>query len=410
MGIQGLTEYVKKSVPNYIASVNVQAAGIKTIALDGNQWMSLTTKRLLSEAYDRLSDPWGDLPPDVLTQLEAVWCREAFLTTCHWLDHGITPVWVIDGPAPDAKKAVQQARQAARQRAADRLAALKKDTPSAVVDSATRATIRSLRMQLVGLQSGWTERLIQWLDTLGVPWVVGTTEGEKVACMLWHDGHVDAVCSNDTDCLVYGCERVIVSPYILTLNQNEYWMKQYDRHALLAGLGLTSEQFTEFCIACGCDYNQRIPFIGPVKVHTLMKQYGTLDAWPSQFHKRALDRTCLDVPTCRALFACVPSRDCIARQRSESSDDSTTTPSAALYAMDWTKWASAPLFTVAPMVSTSVPPVSTAMHGGPTTPSMSLEDDHTDAPKILEYHHVAVPMLTRRRDYAYAVSRFAVSR
>jgi flap endonuclease-1 len=335
MGIHGLLDYLRKEAPEYVQQVDVRALGVRRVALDGHQWMTMTTKKTLADAYMDASDPWAELTPVAMEACKQAWLRQALQTTCSWLDLGIEPVWVFDGPAPLAKSARKAERAADRSKAVERLEELR-TTPVVmgtvggawlvpVAHQDIRDKIISLRQQMVGLQPGWQDALVEMLTATGTPWVVGTTEGEKVACMLQRAGVVDAVVSNDTDCLVYGCDRVITSPRAVRVGA-QVLMSLYARPYILEFLELTDAQFVEFCIACGCDYNTNIPKVGPVKVHELMRTHGSLAAWPVAYKKIPLDQTCLNVDECKRLFAPCTMAECVAR----------SSPSLQ---MDWEAWA-----------------------------------------------------------------------
>jgi len=331
MGIQGLSEYLKKEAPEYIQEVDARALGVRVVALDAHQWMTSTTKSVMAEAYDRLPNPWADLSADQATEAQRTWLRQALMTCCFWFDLEMTPVWVFDGPAPEAKQARKQERADQRAKAEQRLKDLQDATPYAAsawsihaVPPDVRKKVLSYRQQMTSLQPGWQDALVALLSAVGVPWAVGTTEGEKVACMLQREGRVDAVVSNDTDCLVYGCDRVIVQPKV-TRADGEVRFPFYALEYILDFFQMTSDQFRDTCIAMGCDYNTNIPKVGPARVHQLMTAYGALDAWPAQHKTWALDRTCLNVDTCRALFAPQPSEALVARQ-------------SASLRMDWKAW------------------------------------------------------------------------
>ena len=336
MGIHGLPDYLKKEAPEYIQQVDVRALGVRRVAIDGHQWMTMVTKKVLADTYMDAPDPWAELTADALDGCKQQWLRQALQNTCMWLDLEIEPVWVFDGPAPAAKATRKAERADARARAVERLEELRTTTATAAAavgaggwlvptsDQDTRTKILSLRQQLIGLQPGWLDALVEVLTAAGVPWVQGATEGEKVACMLWRVGKVDAVVSSDTDCLVYGCDRVITSPRAVRVD-GQVLMSLYARPYILEFLELTDDQFVEFCIGCGCDYNTNIPRVGPVKVHELMRDHGSIAAWPVAYKKIPLDQTCLNTAECKRLFAPCSPKDCIAR-------------ASPRLAMDWDAW------------------------------------------------------------------------
>lgn len=60
---------------------------------------------------------------------------------------------------------------------------------------------------------------------------------------------------------------------------------------LLQELELTSDQFIDLCILCGCDYCGRIPGIGPVRALELVRQQGGMEGVLAK-----LDRTKYPLP------------------------------------------------------------------------------------------------------------------
>lgn len=331
MGIHGLSEYLKKEAPEYVQEVDAVALGVRVVALDAHQWMVASTKKAMAEAYDRMQDPWADLSEANVETCLRGWLRQALLTCCFWMDLGMEPVWVFDGPSPVAKQAKKQERADQRAKAEQRLADLRAATPVAAgpwgvhaIPPDVRAKVVSYRQQMTSLQPGWQDALVALLGAVGVPWILGATEGEKVACMLHRDGLVDAVVSTDSDCLAYGCDRVIVQPKATKAN-GQVLMPFYALDYIREFLEMDQERFVEFCIACGCDYNTNIPQMGPARIHAVMKEHGGLASWPALHKRWVLDQTCLEVELCKRLFTPVPSDTVVARR-------------SASLRVDWNAW------------------------------------------------------------------------
>ena len=82
---------------------------------------------------------------------------------------------------------------------------------------------------------------------------------------------------------------------------------------------MTQPEFIDFCIACGCDYNQNIPKVGPVKVHELIRDHRSIDRFPGFYKKLPLDTSILKHERCRELFAPCPSAEIIDHEKSSAS-------------------------------------------------------------------------------------------
>ncbi len=334
MGIQGLGTYLgKKVAPQYVKEVDIAAEGIKRVAIDGHQWLTSMMKVEWKQFYMSVSNPFEDVTDEQEREVMNSCLSSALRYTSNWLEIGITPVWVLDGPAPVEKNGKQVKRRETRARATERFNQLKEEIDESgdqneeepvgdwIMDEELqskeeqRRKAISYRQQENGLNPRWVSELRDLLLSTGVPTVQALTEGEKVACLLWHEGKVDAVVSNDTDTLAYQCRRVITRG---VFSSEKSMMPMYDLDYIQAQLGLTPVQFLDFCIACGCDYNTNIPKIGPVKVHELIRAHGSIDAFPSMYKKIPMDVSVLNHVRCRELFSISPSEPLIRAEKSSS--------------------------------------------------------------------------------------------
>ena len=102
--------------------------------------------------------------------------------------------------------------------------------------------------------------------------------------------------TEDSDSLAYLCCAVIL-----------HWNSDTEQVACagpaLHALGFTPEQFQDFCVLLGNDFNERVRGLGPVKAHDLLKRFGTLEAvldWGDRTQHAAIRE--LDAPSRERLF------------------------------------------------------------------------------------------------------------
>ena len=146
---------------------------------------------------------------------------------------------------------------------------------------------------------------------LRIPVYQAKGEGETVCACLCLGGKVDAVYTEDTDILAYGCPVQLYG-----LNVKKGTLKLVYLEDALNGLGFDYEQFLDFCIMLGCDYNERVPGVGVKKSYDLLKECdfieGILDANPMVFTKKINQTACknvqknytyLNYENCRKYFA-----------------------------------------------------------------------------------------------------------
>ena len=119
-------------------------------------------------------------------------------------------------------------------------------------------------------------------------------EAETMGSDLCIRNQVDAVLSEDTDILAYG------SPVFLTKFDSRTGLcVRIEYKKLLESFNFTPEQFLDFCIMCGTDYNNNIPRIGPSKAYKLILEHKNIETVGSECK---LDTTILNHKRTRELF------------------------------------------------------------------------------------------------------------
>lgn len=117
--------------------------------------------------------------------------------------------------------------------------------------------------------------LIELLRKEGVEFVVAPYEADAQLTFLCLNGFVDAVISEDSDLIPYGCPRMI---YKLDKDGN-------GKEVAFADLGavkeidlsrFSAEMLRHMCILSGCDYLDSLPGMGLKKAHALLARHGTM--------------------------------------------------------------------------------------------------------------------------------------
>ncbi|RUS29506.1 PIN domain-like protein, partial [Jimgerdemannia flammicorona] len=119
-------------------------------------------------------------------------------------------------------------------------------------------------------------QFIKALRSESVQYVVAPYEADAQLAYLSRTGKVDAVITEDSDLIVFGCERII------------YKLDQYgacveirrDRFAAVTEVnfvGWTDELLRQMCILSGCDYLPSIPGMGLKTAHRMLRQLRTAE-------------------------------------------------------------------------------------------------------------------------------------
>jgi 5'-3' exonuclease len=120
----------------------------------------------------------------------------------------------------------------------------------------------------------------QILDIFNIIHFDSESEAETLCSYLCYHKKVDAVLSDDTDVIVYK------TPIFLTkLNIQRESCIELKYVNILNYLQYSPNQFTDFCIMCGTDYNKNIYRLGNEKAYKLLQVFESLD----ELEKKRLD-------------------------------------------------------------------------------------------------------------------------
>lgn len=132
-------------------------------------------------------------------------------------------------------------------------------------------------------------------DMMDIPYLDATGEAEATCAILCRMKLVDAVLSEDTDVLNYKAPT-----FIHKLNMNQQTVIEIEYEDMLSRLGMTEEQFLDFCIMCGTDYNSNLYKIGPEKAFRLLKKHGSIEQ--IKIHNPTLDMSSFPFVRVREIF------------------------------------------------------------------------------------------------------------
>lgn len=138
--------------------------------------------------------------------------------------------------------------------------------------------------------------LRELFEICSIPYIEAVEEAEGTCYLLMQQGHVDAVLTDDTDVLAYGCKTMLHRINLM----NEH-VVSLDLEKVLRELDFSFSQFQDFCIMCGTDYNHNLSKIGCERAYRLLLQYGNLETIQETFP--SWDWEPLRFRRCRELFS-----------------------------------------------------------------------------------------------------------
>jgi flap endonuclease-1 len=193
--------------------------------------------------------------------------------TLSYLEAGIEPVYVFDGPHPDFKaRTVAQRRQ-------------RRETARLKWEEAVRAGEPAIRYAQAagGVDNPIVQGGMGLLDLMGVPWIQAPSEGEAQCAWMCRQRMVYATASQDYDSLLFGSSRLVrnlsTSGKRKLPGRNEYVAVKpelIDLREVLTTLGLNRQQLIVVGSLIGTDYHKGIRGIGPKKALQLVQEKRTL--------------------------------------------------------------------------------------------------------------------------------------
>jgi len=177
-----------------------------------------------------------------------------FLQRLHLLlNHNVIPIFVWDGRKLPAKQGVESTR--ANNRNSGIRAGLAK------LETGRKTEAQRDFQDTVDVTPEMAARCIKVLRKMNVECIVAPYEADAQLAYLALSNYVDAVISEDSDLLVYGC------PKVLFKLQSTGWAEEISLRDVLHSpkskfYGLNFEQFRQCCILAGCDYVESVRGVG----------------------------------------------------------------------------------------------------------------------------------------------------
>lgn len=250
MGIKGLLPLLDPIATD----VHIQAYAGRKVAVDGHCWLH---RGAFGCAFELAMD--GDTDKYVSYFIHMVQML---------IFYKVTPIIVFDGQPLPMKEVTT------RQRALDRARHLSEGRKFAAQGDKEKAN-KSFQ-QAISITDKMVYAVIKALDKIKVEYVIAPYEADPQLTYMINVGHADAVITEDSDLLTFGCRKVI---YKLS-RYGEGRQIQYDdifTSEKLRMTRFTPDMFRYMCITSGCDYLPSLCDIGLKKAQGLVERHPTLD-------------------------------------------------------------------------------------------------------------------------------------
>jgi len=302
MGIQDLLTHLKKLNPDIVKKISASKYSGKRLGLDVYLWLytniSVVQKNVLKETNISENEVDRDKVFNILVR--------TFLDFyIKWCDANVQLILCCDGPHPEKKVKTHKKRSDAKDKIRERIKLLEnKISTSDILDLniSDIDELKKLKAQINYISKDEMKKIKEIIKILGIPYLMSSGEGEKLCATLSIEGITAGSVGKDSDLLPYGNRYILTGLSFAGENlegKKFYNVEQIDLYEALQTLDLTFPMFIDYCIALGCDYNDRIPGYGAVKCLNLIKDKKNLD-------NVLMDITILDHQYCRSEFLYTP--------------------------------------------------------------------------------------------------------
>ena len=278
MGINGIKPFLKDKGIKCERTIPLHMLKNTKVGIDALNWIftyiMCVGKKVINEQEDILQD--------IDQQKIYVYMIEEFSKfNSKFLDHDITPIWIWDGVSQDNKNATKVERKKSKQVSIDKMNVLKTqllalnpfERPPELME-----TYRKFMARNIHIKRGTVDKIKQFSQYCGLPYIVSNDEAENLGSSLCYERRIKSIWSADTDTYPLGAPLVVKGfEYEEVDNQTVISIKGVFTSIIREGLELNHQEFRDWCIMLGTDFNERIPGIGPKKSYTLIKKYRNIE-------------------------------------------------------------------------------------------------------------------------------------
>ncbi|XP_043698649.1 exonuclease 1 isoform X3 [Telopea speciosissima] len=179
--------------------------------------------------------------------------------------YGVKPILVFDGGFLPMKSEQENKRARARKEALER--AIEHES------SGNSAAAYECYQKAIDISPSIAYELIQVLKQENVDYIVAPYEADAQMTFLALCKRVDAVITEDSDMIPFGCPRQILFKMDKFGQGVEFQYSMLEQNKELNFSGFNKQMVLEMCILSGCDYLQSLPGMGLKKAHALIRKF-----------------------------------------------------------------------------------------------------------------------------------------
>ena len=274
MGIKDLNTYLRKEEISCFITISLTTFSEQRIAIDGLNWIFTYLSSAYRRVYDKNNDPLELISQDELFK-ELV--KELIIFNNKLMNYKITPVWIWDGISKDNKTATKIERRNSRKAMIEQRDQLRAELLKQQIlerDLNLIEKYKRLVLNTAFISRDNIEKLKKITEEIGLPTIHAEDEAENLASSLAVQRKISAVWSSDTDTYPLGAPIVVKG--FENINGILHIKGVYTL-LMLKHLDMTHDEFRDWCILLGTDFNNRLEKIGPSKSRMLIEKFSSLE-------------------------------------------------------------------------------------------------------------------------------------
>ena len=277
MGIKDLNTFLSKNVPQCHSFISISDISGYAIAIDSSLILHSYIAVAQKEIINKTADPLETIDRNIILEYAK---EKLFGFIEKFLTYNITLVWIWDGESIVDKIKAHERRAKQKSSIYENINRLKYELSNMhplARDAYKINELRSYLTQLVYVTNDEKILFKNLLSSLGFPCFTAQTEAETLCASLAREGKVAGVWSTDTDNFPLGTPMMLTGFEGYTADKHPK-IKVSFSSVVLTNLQLSKEEFIDFCIMLECDFNERMPNIGPVKALKLINNHHNIDS------------------------------------------------------------------------------------------------------------------------------------